>query len=124
VAIGMEANFRVASGTIIFLMAMFAVVIVAKLIGSWMATRKDFDIFRERVLIGFGTLPQGEMGILVAAYLFSRGIVSPPSFNAAILLVIMVTMIVPMVMRVVEKLSLGEAPATRKSHEIVSLRSQ
>jgi hypothetical protein len=64
------------------------------------------------------------MGILVAAYLFSRGLVSAPSFNAAIALVILSTMIVPMVMRVVEKFSLGEAPATRKSHEIASLRSQ
>ena len=124
VALGMEANFRVARGTIIFLMAMFAVVVMAKLIGSWMATRKEFDSLRERILIGFGTLPQGEMGVLVAAYLFSRGMVSPPSFNSVILLVIMVTMIVPMVMRVVEKFSLGEAPATRKSHEIASLRSQ
>jgi hypothetical protein len=64
------------------------------------------------------------MGMLVAAYLFSRGLVNPPTFNAAIALVIMVTMIVPMVMRVVERLSLGEASATRKSHEIASLRSQ
>jgi Kef-type K+ transport system membrane component KefB len=124
VALGMEANFRVPSGTIIFLMAVFAVVVMAKLIGSWIATRKDFDSLHDRILIGFGTLPQGEMGVLVAAYLLSRGMVSPPSFNAAIALVILSTMIVPMVMRVVEKLSLGEAPATGKSHEIASLRSQ
>jgi Kef-type K+ transport system membrane component KefB len=124
VVLGMELNFRDAWGYILFLIVVFAVVVLAKLIGAWMATRKGFDSLRERTLIGFGTLPQGEMGMLVAAYLFSRGLVSPPSFNAAIALVIMVTMIVPMVMRVVEKLSLGEAPATRKSHEIASLRSQ
>jgi Na+:H+ antiporter len=124
VVIGMEANFRVASGTIIFLMAMFAVVVVAKLIGSWIATRRGFDSLRERAFVMIGTLPQGEIGILIAAYLFSRGIVSPPSFNATIALVILSTMIVPMVMRVVEKFSLGEAPTTRKSHEIASLRSQ
>jgi Kef-type K+ transport system membrane component KefB len=124
VVIGMEPNFRVVSSTTIFLMAMSGVVVVAKLIGSWIAIRKRFDSLQERILIGLGTLPQGEMGVLIAAYLFSRGIVSPPSFNAAIALVILSTMVVPMVMRVVEKFSLGEAPATRKSHEIASLRSQ
>ena len=100
VAIGMEANFRVASGTIIFLVAMFAVVILAKLIGSWMATRKGFDIFREWVLIGFGTLPQGEMGVLIAAYLFSRGLLNLPSFNVAIILVVLLTILTPVLIKI------------------------
>jgi len=121
VAIGMEANFRVAGGTIIFLMAMFAVVIVAKLIGSWMAMRKDIDMFREGVLIGFGTLPQGEMGVLIAAYLFSRGIVSPPSFNAAIALVILLTMIIPIVMKVLRKLPFQEGAATQELYRITPI---
>jgi len=102
-------------------MAMFAVVVMAKLIGSWMATRKEFDSLRERILIGFGTLPQGEMGVLVAAYLFSRGMVSPPSFNSVILLVIVLTMIVPILMKVLGRLPFQERAATQKSHRITPM---
>ena len=112
VVIGMEVNFRVAGGTTIFLIGMFAVVLLAKLIGSWVATREDFDSSQERILIGVGTLPQGEMGMLVAAYLFSRGLVSPPSFNAAIILVIVLTMIVPLVIKVLGRLSFQDLAAT------------
>jgi hypothetical protein len=39
------------------------------------------------------------MGILIAAYLFSRGVLNPSSFNAAIFVVILLTMITPIVMK-------------------------
>jgi Kef-type K+ transport system membrane component KefB len=110
--IGMETNFRIASGTIIFLITISGVAVVAKLIGSWVATREDFDSLQERILIGLGTLPQGEMGMLIAAYLFSRGLVSPPSFNAAIILVIVLTMIVPLVIKVLGRLPFQDLAAT------------
>lgn len=121
VVLGMELNFREARGYTLFLIVVFAVVVLAKLIGSWMATRKDIDIFREGVLIGFGTLPQGEMGVLIAAYLFSRGIVSPPSFNAAIALVILLTMIIPIVMKVLRKLPFQEGAATQELYRITPI---
>jgi len=47
-------------------------------------------------------LPQGEMGMLIAAYLFSRGLVSPSSFNAVIIVVIVLTMLTPIVMKVAQ----------------------
>ena len=121
VVIGMEPNFRVAGPTIIFLMAMFAVAVMTKLIGSWMATRKRFDSLQERILIGLGTLPQGEMGVLVAAYLFSRGLVSPLSFNAAIGLVILFTMIIPIMMKVLRKLPFQEGAPTHGLYRITPM---
>jgi hypothetical protein len=42
-----------------------------------------------------GVLNQGEMGILIAAYLFSRGIVNPSQFNLTIIAVVILTMITP-----------------------------
>jgi len=112
VVLGMEVNLREAREYILFLIVVFAVVIAAKLIGSWMATREHFGLSRERTLIAFGILPQGEVGMLVAAYLFSRGIVSPPFFSGAITLVILLTMIVPVVMKVLGRLPFQE-DATR-----------
>jgi len=114
VVIGMEPNFRVTRSTIIFLMALSGVVVVAKLIGSWIATRKRFDSLQERILIGIGTLPQGEMGILIAAYLFSRGLINPSSFNAVIVLVIVLTMLTPLLMKIAQigfNIQLNVAPS-------------
>jgi Kef-type K+ transport system membrane component KefB len=121
VVIGMETNFRAASDTIIFLIVVFTVMVAAKLIGSWIATRKDFDSLYGRILIGFGILPQGEMGMLVAAYLFSRGLVSPPSFNSVIILVVVLTMIVPVVMKVLGRLPFQEGAVMQERYRITRM---
>jgi hypothetical protein len=60
-----------------------------------------------------GGLPQGEIGMLIAAYLFSRGLVNPSEFNLAIIAVVLLTMITPILMRIGVKLSLREAIATK-----------
>jgi Kef-type K+ transport system membrane component KefB len=99
--IGMEMNLKAAEGSSIFLAVLLAAVVGAKLIGYWIATNKGYQSLRERVLIMFGVLPQGEMGILIAAYLFSRGLVSPSSFNAVIIVVIALTMLTPILMKLV-----------------------
>ena len=57
---------------------------------------------RERVLIMFGTLYQGEIGVLIAAYLFSRGLLIPSSFNVSIIVVIILTMLTPIAMKVAQ----------------------
>jgi Kef-type K+ transport system membrane component KefB len=102
VVIGMEANFREAWGHILFLIVLLGVVVVAKLIGSWIATHKDFVLYRERVLTGFGILPQGEIGVLIAAYLFSRGLLNPSTFNTVIIVVVMLTTLVPILTEVAQ----------------------
>ena len=48
----------------------------------------------------FGVLAQGEMGIVVAAYLFSRGLLNPPSFNVAIILVVLLTILTPVLIKI------------------------
>jgi Na+:H+ antiporter len=100
VVIGMEANFKGARGYILFLIVLFVVVVVAKLIGSWMTMHKDFVLIRGRVLTVVGTLPQGEMGMLIAAYLFSRGLVNPSQFSAAIIVVVTLTLFVPVLLKI------------------------
>jgi Kef-type K+ transport system membrane component KefB len=101
IAVGMEVNLKAAETPFIFLAVLLAVVFGAKVIGCWIATNKGYQSPRERVLIMFGVLAQGEMGILIAAYLFSRGMLSPPSFNVGIMAVVTLTIISPALMRVV-----------------------
>jgi len=102
VMLGMEVNLKEAGGYLNFLIVLLVAIVGAKLVGSWIATRREFDSLRERALIVIGILPQGEMGMLIAAYLFSRGLVSPSSFNAVIIVVIALTMLTPIVMKVAQ----------------------
>ena len=98
--IGMEVNLKAAESSIIFLAVLLLTVVGAKLLGCWIATNKGFESSRERVLIMFGVLAQGEMGIVVAAYLFSRGLLNLPSFKVAIILVVLLTILTPVLIKI------------------------
>jgi len=100
IVIGMEVNLKAAEGSILFLTVLLIVVIGTKLIGCWIATNKGYPSSRERVLIMFGVLAQGEMGIVIAAYLFSRGVLNPQFFSIAILVAVGLTMVSPILMRI------------------------
>jgi Kef-type K+ transport system membrane component KefB len=97
--IGMEVNLKAVEGSIFFLVVLLGAVVGAKLIGCWIATNKGYESSRERALIMFGVLAQGEMGILIAAYLFSRGVLNPQSFSIAILVAVGLTTVSPILMR-------------------------
>ena len=99
VVLGMEVNFKGVEGNIIFLAMLLVTALAAKLTGGWIATRKGFESSGERVLIRVGTLYPGEIGMLIAAYLFSRGIVNPSQFNLTIIVVVILTMITPVLMK-------------------------
>jgi Kef-type K+ transport system membrane component KefB len=127
VIFGMEVSIKEAQTSIIFLAVLLILIVVAKWMGSWIATRKVLDSSRDRMLTVFGILSQGEMGMLIAAYLFSRGLVNSSQFNIAIIVVLLLSMISPILMKIVGKLSLRGVPQcgrTKQSIEIASLRSQ
>jgi Kef-type K+ transport system membrane component KefB len=98
--IGMEVNLKAAESSIIFLAVLLLTVVGAKLLGCWIAENKGYESSRERVLIMFGVLAQGEMGIVVAAYLFSRGLLNLPSFKVAIILVVLLTILTPVLIKI------------------------
>jgi len=114
---GMEVNLQAAEGSVPFLTVLLIVVVSTKLIGSWIATNKEFQSLRERVLIMFGVLGQGEMGILIAAYLFSRGVLNPQFFSIAILVGVGLTMVSPVLMGIVSpqlnRKELNGAPSSK-----------
>jgi len=100
IVIGMEMNLRAGKSGIIFLALLIGIVTGSKLIGSWIATRKGHESPREQALIVFGGLHQGEMGILIAAYLLSRGLVDPSHFNLTMIAVPLLTVVSPVLMRI------------------------
>jgi len=123
VIFGMEVNIKETQKSIIFLAVLLIVTVLAKLIGCRIAINKGYESSRERVLIMLGVLAQGEMGMLIAAYLFSRGLVNPSQFNVAVIVVLLLTMISPILMKIAGKLSLRGVPqcgTTKQSLEIAS----
>ena len=100
VVLGMEVNLKVISGYKVFLAVLLATVIGTKLIGPWIGARKTSEPLHHPLVVSIGVLPQGEMGILIAAYLFSRGLIEPSSFNVAIVVVVILTMLTPVLMRI------------------------
>lgn len=115
VVFGMGVDLKEVEGNPLFLIVLFAIVVGSKLMGYWIPTRRLFDSLGERALIIFGGLHQGEMGVLIATYLFSRGLVNPLIFNISITIVVMLTMIAPVLMKIASaeygKKEIGVAPS-------------
>ncbi|OGP90415.1 MAG: hypothetical protein A2157_08195 [Deltaproteobacteria bacterium RBG_16_47_11] len=98
--IGMEVNLKAVEGSTIFLTVLLVAVIGAKLIGVLIARHRADESLSDRLLFTIGILPQGEMGILIAAYLFSRGLVNPSQLSAAIIVVATLTMFAPVLLKI------------------------
>lgn len=68
--------------------------IVGKLVSGWGANAKD-----DRILIGIGMLPRGEVGLVFASIGRTLGVISDELFSAIILMVIITTLIVPPILK-------------------------
>lgn len=90
---GMEVNFREVGPHFIFSILIFAMSVGAKLLGGWWGTKDLLDSSRYKIRVITGIVPPGEMGILIAAYLFSRGLVTPSNFNITVSMVVILTVI-------------------------------
>ncbi len=99
IVLGMEVNLKEIESSILLFVVLFSSVVITKWIGSWIATHKVFETAHERTFILFGGLHQGEIGMLIAAYLFSRGIINPSQFNIAVIVVVILTMLASILMK-------------------------
>jgi Kef-type K+ transport system membrane component KefB len=97
----MEVNLKEIGGHLVFLFMLLATVLGTKWMGVRIATRTGLGSSRDRWSLLFGGLHQGELGMLIAAYLFSRGLLNPSQFNTAITVVVILTILSPILMRIV-----------------------
>jgi Kef-type K+ transport system membrane component KefB len=102
IIVGMGVNLKELREATAFLVILLIGVIGARLTGFWIANHKPSDPLEEKGVLCFSALPQGEMGILIAGYLLSRGLVSPSSFNVALTAVVFLTLAVPTLIKTVE----------------------
>jgi len=124
IVLGMEINLGEVGPHILFSALLLTTVIAAKAIGCRVGLRKGLDASWEQRLILVGTLPQGEMGMLIAAYLFSRGLLNPSIFGPCVAVVIVLTMISASLSRIVfqgRRLEGQEVPSGRKNSTETSL---
>jgi Kef-type K+ transport system membrane component KefB len=99
VNIGLQANGRelVSSGW--FGVALIAVAIVTKAFGCGLCARLSGFSATESVRVGVGMISRGEVGLIVAGYGLSHQIIGRDVFSAAVVMVLVTTMVTPPLLR-------------------------
>ena len=72
-----------------------AVAIVSKGVAGFLVTGKGFD----RLGIGFGMIPRGEVGLVFAAFAFTHGVFGGETYSAAVMVVLMTTLLGPILLK-------------------------
>jgi Kef-type K+ transport system membrane component KefB len=101
ISIGLQANARDLGPRAAFTIALVAVAIIAKVVGS-AGFAKLFGLSAKASLrVGIGMIPRGEVELIVAGYGLASGIIGPEIFSAAVVMVLATTMVAPPLMRLV-----------------------
>jgi Kef-type K+ transport system membrane component KefB len=75
--------------------------IVAKALGSGVSSRLcGFDV-RQSMRVGVGMISRGEVGLIVAGYGLTEGLIGREVFSASVLVVLATTMATPPLLRMV-----------------------
>lgn len=111
VSIGLQANGRDVGERAAFAIALVVIAIVAKILGAGAAARLSGFSTKEATRVGVGMVSRGEVGLIVAGYGLANGIIGPPVFSSAVLMVLVTTMVTPPLLR----LTFGRGPAAPAS---------
>ena len=99
VGIGLQANGRQLGGHVGFTLAIVAVAIVTKAIGSGTAARLLGFGRAEALRVGVGMISRGEVGLIVASYGLAHEIIGVDVFSASVIMVLVTTMVTPPLLR-------------------------
>lgn len=99
ISIGLRANGRELGPQAIFTIVLVLVAIVTKAIGCG-AVAKICGFSRlDSLRVGVGMISRGEVGLIVAGYGLSHGVVGQSVFSASVIMVLVTTMITPPLLR-------------------------
>jgi Kef-type K+ transport system membrane component KefB len=102
VSIGLEANLREITGSLLpFLIVLFVVAVVSKVIGAGLGARAAGLNNAESLRVGTGMISRGEVGLIVAGIGVREGIISQEVFTVVVVLVLLTTLITPLLLRYV-----------------------
>ncbi len=100
VSIGLEVNLRAISGSAwIFAIVLTIVAILSKIIGSGLGARMSGFTNLESLQLGIGMVSRGEVGLIVAAFALSNGLMTQDGFSIAVFMVIVATLVTPPMLR-------------------------
>jgi len=99
IGIGLQANGRELGGRVAFTLALVAVAIMTKAVGCGVPARLSGFTTKESVRVGAGMISRGEVGLIVAGYGLSNGLIGREVFSASVLMVLATTMVTPPLLR-------------------------
>jgi Kef-type K+ transport system membrane component KefB len=101
IGIGLQANGRELGDRMLFTIALVLVAIVAKAAGCALFARWCGFSPKESLRVGVGMISRGEVGLIVAGYGLSNGLIGTDVFSAAVIVVLVTTMVTPPLLRLV-----------------------
>ena len=99
ISIGLEANGRDLGSARLFSIVLITVAIVTKAIGCGLFARLTGFTTKESVRVGAGMISRGEVGLIVAGYGLNHAIIGRDVFSAAVVMVLVTTMVTPPLLR-------------------------
>jgi Kef-type K+ transport system membrane component KefB len=99
ITIGLRANGRELGPHAVFTVILVLVAVVGKIIGCGGFARLCGFSNRESLRVGLGMISRGEVGLIVAGYGLSHGVIEQDVFSASVLMVLATTMITPPLLR-------------------------
>ncbi len=102
VSIGLEANLREITGSLLpFLLVLFVVAVLSKVIGAGLGARLAGLRNAESLRVGVGMISRGEVGLIVAGIGVQEAIISQEVFSTVVVLVLLTTLVTPPLLRLV-----------------------
>lgn len=101
ISIGLQADARALGDQIPFATSLIVVAIIAKVIGCGVSSRLCGFDNQESIRVGIGMISRGEVGLIVAGYGLSEGLIGRDVFSASVLVVLATTMATPPLLHLV-----------------------
>lgn len=100
VNIGLAVNMRaVGDNAILFAVTISIVAVISKIIGSGLGALIGGFNRRESLQLGIGMVSRGEVGLIVATFALSEGLLSSGNFSIVVFMIIVATLITPPMLR-------------------------
>ena len=100
VNIGLSVNLAaINGGAWIFAIVLTLVAVVSKILGAGAGARLGGLTNRESFQLGVGMVSRGEVGLIVAAFALTQGILTQDSFSITVSMVIIATLVTPPMLR-------------------------
>ncbi len=99
ISIGLNANGRDLGPRALFTVVLVVVAIVTKAVGCGLFARLFGFTTTQAIRVGAGMISRGEVGLIVAGYGLAHGIIGRDVFSAAVIMVLVTTMVTPPLLR-------------------------